>query len=1377
MKRFNLTIFFLLYLSTLISQAQNVLFFNSKQGLSNTCIHSLYEDSRHNIWITTQNGLNRYDGAKMNSYQHIDGDENSLLFNDATATYEFDRDNIIIGTGIGLQIFHYPTNKFTYIPFMRTEKDTLHVRIEGIYCIDDVKNGKRFLLTFSGYGCGEIKQDKNGKFTLNYIDEFITEENHASPIMFFQDPRKNVWLINSNRHVCKRTGTKFKTYNVADALRMVASSSGKLYVITSNSGLYVYNSKADSFRQIATREELGGVVYGFNSWTNNRLLISTDGGGLRIFDETTGKISQSNIKINDFDLATSNVKDAIRDKNGNVWVGIYWKGVMMKPSTPSAFDFEYVGRHSIGKNTIGTNSITSMALAHDDNHLWVATDNDGIYYMNADGSASHHYGKASNPNAPANFTAIHTAPASTLYLGTFFEGLWKMNGGQFNMLTKDINQIFDIQSADNDNLWIATIGNGFFYYTPSTGKYIRYSTGLTENSSNVNLSINPYVYCILPHRNQIIVGTADGLCFFTHDGNGTVNKKSETVLRAMATKHIAISPDGKYIWAGTNTGLYRITNDKQHKVEHMGVFGNTSIKSCESLIIDDQYIWAGTDDGLYRLDTEKNELVRFVSEDGIQDNEFTRGAVLAYKNKLYFGGISGLTYFNPKSVIKSNLSEQKPKLRLIDLIVNGRVIHSGDMSGAYNILDAVFDDCGEFELNHRDNHFAVELMLEGFTNMHINYEYSYDGEHWINQSGSDNRIIFDNIKPGSYTLYIKGTAFGVESEVRKLHFVVHSAWYASSLAKFIYFLLFLVICYLAYIYAKRQITARKLIAQTRQLEEINEARMQFFMNISHEIRTPMTLILAPLERLINSDKDPEHQRNYGIMKQNSNRILRLVNQMMDVRKIEQGKFLLHYGKVELVSFIQNIYEVFYTNAQSRHIEYLFEHDIDTLNVFIDSDNTDKIVMNLLSNAFKFTADGGKITIKLTTTDNEQGEKQFKLEVCDNGAGIKDEDKPKVFDRFYSGKHKNGYIGTGIGLNLTSMLVNLHKGTITVSDNPEEHGTLFVVTMPVGDETNLSTPILGTANNTEPSTENKQTENTPETTTTTHQNDDVKKEYNVVVVEDDEAIRQYLRSEFEGELSIREFSHGQEAWDYILANPKNVDIVISDVMMPVMDGLTLCQKVKSNFLTNHIPIILMTALGSDSDRIVGLTNGADAYVAKPFNIDILRTTAINLMNTRRLLQGRFKSEQLQEENIDKFEIESPDENLMARVMKVINENMDNEELSVEMIADKVGISRVHFYRKMKELTGQAPREFLKYIRLKEAARLLSSKKMDITGVSIACGFKSPSSFSTYFKSLYGLSPSEWMKKMTSEGSLDLEPKFAPKEKKKKKDDSDEENIKP
>ena len=735
------------------------------------------------------------------------------------------------------------------------------------------------------------------------------------------------------------------------------------------------------------------------------------------------------------------------------------------------------------------------------------------------------------------------------------------------------------------------------------------------------------------------------------------------------------------------------------------------------------------------MDVKKEKFTNFFSDDGLQDNEFSRGAVSSQDGKLYFSGIGGITYFDTKSMKAWQGKERTLRLRFVDVLIDDKTVHQGDFSGNYEMLQGLIDDCGRLDVCHTDNHFALELCVEGMNNQHVTYEYSIDGGKWIDQGANNARIIFDNLQPGTYHIKVRAHALGTVSEERELVAVVHPAWYASVWAKIVYFLLFLALCWFVYEYVMRQVRLRRIMARNRQQRELNEARIQFFMNISHEIRTPMTLILAPLERMMGKDKDPEHQRNYMLMKENSNRILRLINQMMDVRKIEQGKFLLDYHSVELVEFLRNIYDVFATNAQSRNIQYEFVHDVDRLTVYVDPDNMDKIVMNLLSNAFKFTPDGGKITLQLIG-----GESDFEVRVADSGIGIPDEEKQKVFERFYSAKHQNGYIGTGIGLNLTSLLVRLHKGHITIEDNPEGKGTLFVVNMPVGDDSLRVIKQEMVEDSQDARTVGD--EEISELLSVDAPNDAHRK--NVLLVEDDEAIRQYVQDELSPELMVQACANGQEAWDYIVSHPGKVDIVISDIMMPVMDGMTLCQKLKSNFNTNHIPVVLMTALGSDADRIAGISNGADAYVSKPFNIDVLRTTVIQLLKTRQILQGKYHGDKQSDENIDKVEMESPDEHLMKRVMKVINENMDNSELSVEIIADKVGISRVHFYRKMKDLTGQAPRDFVKYVRLKEAARLLAEKKYDITGVSVATGFKSLSAFSTQFKALYGLTPSEWLK---------------------------------
>ena len=1353
-----------------VATAQNVQFFGSKQGLSNSRVGMLFEDSRHNIWITTQNGLNRYDGVKMNTYRHEEGNPSSLLHNESTCVMELEDGKMLVGTEQGVQLYDYATDRFTLVPFLSLEGDTTTLRVVNICRIK--KN--RVVVCVAGYGHGELRRGDDGRMWVEQNAEFNTGEEQGNPVQMLEDGQGRLWVVNSrhNLYVQTKSGDFRKHGELGGVRKLCISSSGRLYAATQRTGIYVYDEGKDRFVQVADAEDVGGEVFGFNPWTAGRLFICTDGTGLKVYDERTGKVTPSTIRVNDFNLATSNVKDAIGDSFGNVWVGIYWKGVLMKPVNQSAF--EYVGQYSITKNTIGNNAVFAICRSADGG-LWVAADNDGLYHLSADGTSSTHWSRGtSDPAMPQAFTALLSVDASTLLLGSYSDGLWQMKDGRFSLLTKEVNRIFDIApAAERDCYWIATMGGGFYYYDHHTGLC---SADLSEGTAQTGRLSNSYVYAILPIGGRLYVGTADGLSVCEVGQGGRIAKASRKVLDRTAVRHFVPSADGRTLWVGTDAGLVKMDTETLSTHIYTTADG-LPINHVSSLCIDGGLLWIGTDFGLSCMDMKAETFTNFFAADGLQDNEFSRGAALAMDGKLYFGGIGGLTYFDSKTMSKWRSEQRRLELRLIDLFVGNRTMHKGDLSGGYEVMGDAIDRCQKIELCHTDNHFTLELGVTGLTNQHIDYEYSIDGGEWYTQVGNSGRLVFDNLQPGTYHIRMRARAGNAVSDERMLVAVVHPAWYASAWAKVIYFALALLAVLLVIAYLKRRIQARHLMARHKQQEEMNEARIQFFMNISHEIRTPMTLILAPLEKLITSDKNADRQRNYKLMKQNAKRILRLINQMMDVRKIEQGKFLLDYRQVEMVGFLQNLFDVFVTNAQSRGITYRYVHDCEALQVFVDPDNTDKIVMNLLSNAFKFTPDGGSITLRLTTADgtdslSAEGEPAFRISVTDTGVGISDEDKPKVFDRFYSATHQNGYIGTGIGLNLTSMLAKLHSGNVAVADNPEGQGTQFAVTLPVGDESLLrmktealasaqaqasastasasAAPASDAASQTPGADEPQEMEgmdsieqDTEELLTIGKPADTHRR--NALLVEDDEAIRQYVHSELSTDLIIHTCTNGQEAWDYIVSHPGKVDIIVSDIMMPVMDGMTLCQKVKQNFNTNHIPIVLMTALGSDADRIAGITNGADAYVSKPFNIDVLRTTILQLLKSRHLLQGKFHGDRQHEEHIDKVEMESPDEHLMKRVMKAINENMDNPELSVEMIADNVGISRVHFYRKMKDLTGQAPRDFLKDVRLKEAARLLSEKKLDITGVSIATGFKSLSAFSTNFKALYGLSPSEWVKK--------------------------------
>ena len=518
---------------------------------------------------------------------------------------------------------------------------------------------------------------------------------------------------------------------------------------------------------------------------------------------------------------------------------------------------------------------------------------------------------------------------------------------------------------------------------------------------------------------------------------------------------------------------------------------------------------------------------------------------------------------------------------------------------------------------------------------------------------------------------------------------------------------------------------------------MGEAKLRFFMNISHEIRTPMTLILTPLLSLIKNEENPERKSVYETIRRNAERILHLINQMMDLRKIDKGQMQMHMSEQNLVGFINDIYTLFSHQAKSRQINFLFEHDCDSLPVWIDRSNFDKVVVNVISNAFKYTQAGGEIGIRLTHDDQHAT-----IAVRDNGEKIPEDKLNKIFERFYQAESSSNdrNVGTGIGLDLTRSLVELHHGTIKAHNL--EQGCEFVITIPLGKDhlkpeeilTELETPqdaLLSLVEEPEPVEDDIM----PEERQAVNGN-------SIVIAEDDDEIRSYLEAELSRDYDVHSCVNGREA----LAETYRIHpcLVISDVMMPEMDGHALCSQLKANSSTNFIPVILLTARSREEDRLEGLETGADAYLVKPFNMDILKRTIQNLLNSRRLLKLKYERTDELEEQMEDIRLKSPDEKLLEKIMMCVRKNLTNSDLNIDMISEEVGISRVHLHRKMKELTGQTPHDFIRSIRLKKAAQLLAEKGMNVTEVMYACGFSNSASFSTIFRKYYGMSPRDYMR---------------------------------
>ncbi len=1344
MKRFFASL--LLVMVVFWCRSQEVITFSSDQGLSNTRIRSIYEDSHKNIWITTSNGLNRWDGVRMNVYRHDDKDGLSLGNNTSTEVMEYEKGKIIVGTVYGLQMYDYSTDDFTLIPIVRQTGDTISARITSLSRLSD---GSIDVCT-AGMGNFVIdsKTDDNGKICARQTSDFVPSECTARKMLM--DSNHRLWILTMDKGVyTKDKGDFCKVEGTEGAIAICEGTKG--VYIANNKGelLACSGSRGQNVIAVSTDRRGQPVLTNIRSDQRGNILICTDGEGLLIYNEETGAVMRSEVKSNDFDLASSNVKDAMVDHEGNLWIGEYWKGVIVQKSRRSLFG--YIGHRSVYKNSIGTNCVTAISVARD-GWLWVATDHCGLYHISPDGTQSHHYASEKTPGMPSTITAIYedndrrvwlgSSISSLAYAVTQADGSLKVTSSGNEVL--GIKNIYSIVEDNQGTLWIGTMGNGLYGYDLKS-QNLKHFTARIDRKEKYPYSIlnNIWISSLVANDNYLYIGTSDGLEIFQIQHGLLKNICREYPGRIVSTVKIHKASDT--LWIGTSLGLIRarFCNGKIEELERFdeshGLPNNmvNSIEIASSENPDSYDLWVSTDNGICQLNSQSGIASHYFFADGLQGNEFSSNASTVLGDNLYFGGINGITYFNPSSVHTTcNEGNRGNELRIVNFFMRGEAVKGGDKSGSYTMFDGWISEVERIDLCHKDNSFYFDLATMSLSGGHIQYRYKVNNGEWTNVAEGQNRVSFSHLDPGTYNLAFELVGGVGEPEVLSLTVVIHSPWYESWWAWLLYLLFAAGAILFVFKQYKEKITARRILEAHRQSEMLNEIRTKFFMDISHEIRTPMTLIMAPLQKLrtlINSeengvekDKIPLYEKNLSIIHQNADRIMTLVNQLMDVRKIEKGQFPLNYDKVELVGFVRNLYNLFSENARSRNIDFQFQHECESLSVCADPQNLDKILMNLLSNAFKFTPEGGKITIHLNTgimasnADSVSEEPCFVVSVTDNGIGIPNEQKKHVFERFFSSSN-----GTGIGLNLSYMLAKLHEGMLAVSDNPEGAGSQFTLTMP------QALYILEGSESTDEQISETSRANARSAT-------------EMLIVEDDEHIRQYIRDELiEKYGNILQFSNGQEAWNYVVQNPEKVALVITDIMMPLMNGTTLCKKLKQNFNTNHIPVILLTAKVSDQEQIEGLNAGADEYVTKPFSMDVLSSRIANLLSSRKVLQSKYRNMAKEEATIDDVELVSPDEQLMQRVMKTINENIDNPNLNVEFIADKVGVSRVHFHRKIKELTNQTPRDFVKGIRLRQAAKMLQEKRLDITAVSEAVGFKTISSFSTAFKQAYGMSPNNWL----------------------------------
>lgn len=1362
MKTINqLIITMMICLFSIQAWAQSGKLFNTDNQLSSNLATQVFQDKSGFIWIATRNGLNTYDGYHITVTKKDMSNFLGLNSNYINSIAQDEKEHILLGTNNSL--LEFTGSEFLKIPMLDSKGEELATYVKQVYPLKD----KDVAVATSGYGIMLKKQDEQKCHAMKGEVEKL-----KYILKLLEDKRGRLWIITEDGKLYRketngRVTSHFAGTEGVGAQDIQQDALGNLYLASKNQGVYLLRAGSDAFTRISNIGNL--PIENIYISRNNKLYIGCDGLGIYVYDPQTGFLQDNPLFSRLVNLAKSKITSIIEDNQGNIWVSMLQKGVFMQRNIQN--DFNYMGFRLGNLNVIGENCVTSLSI-NQGNQVWVGTDKDGLYLFNiATRSVEGHF-----LNQSTVLTLCKDQQGRT-WVGTYTDGLGYMDAaGSFHPVDLGISKsvgIFDIKQDPQGNIWIATMGEGLFCLQKD-GSRRNYKTKYgADNNLKINCLPNDYLVkmALSKDGNHVYVATSVGLACLDRKRNSWVSTfKGINCLNKNSFSHCVFVDSKDHVWYGTEDGAFCFDFRKGIKPK-LYTTANGLTDNCVASITEDYQgnIWLGTIKGLNKLALKSGTITKFYAESGLQSNEFSDASVCTTQDgrTILMGGSGGLNWFQADQV------RQHPwqaKVVISGFILNNKMVTPGMKSGSYTITDNWSTLSRDFQLSHEDNTFTLQLSTLTYNDVEqISYVYSINGDAWRTVPAGQNELAFSHMAPGRYKYRIKAICNGYETPVKEFTITIHPAWYASIWAKLFYLLLLIAAIMLYLRHRKHQMEDQLILQQHIHAEEMGEAKIKFFMNISHEIRTPLTLIITPLLSLIKEDKEPHRQGIYEIIRKNSERILHLINQMMDLRKIDKGQMVMRMCQTDMVGFINEEYELFRQQALAKNIDFEYQHDSEELPVWIDRNNFDKVIINILSNAFKFTPTAGHILLSLTHTDHHAY-----ISIKDSGIGIPKDKLETIFQRFYQSPSdpNDRNIGTGIGLDLTRSLVELHYGSISARNNEGEkgskfeHGSEFIIRIPLGkdhlkpeelidEEEVKEKQNLELAEVKQLEQEVKETENAEKAESAAVTTDMQGKlpasargnKAEIVIVEDEEDIQDYLKAQLASDFKIRTYPNGKVALNEILKNKP--DLIISDVMMPEMDGTTLCTKLKANINTNDVPIILLTAKSREEDQLEGLQTGADAYILKPFNMEILRRTIINLLTMRRTLKNKFTGKESQEEKVEQRKIQTPDDALMQRVMEVINENISDSDLSVDMIAQKVGISRVHLHRKMKELTNQTPHSFIRNIRLQQAAKLLKDGKQSITDVMYICGFSNSASFSTMFKNLYGCSPREYMQNATKE----------------------------
>jgi signal transduction histidine kinase/DNA-binding response OmpR family regulator len=854
-----------------------------------------------------------------------------------------------------------------------------------------------------------------------------------------------------------------------------------------------------------------------------------------------------------------------------------------------------------------------------------------------------------------------------------------------------------------------------------------------------------YIAALIEDRSgNLWVGTAIGLTMFEKKSTQALQYHHYNNSNGLSNNNvITLLEDSKgRIWVGTREGL-NVFDHKKNSFRSFSLKDGLPDNTVLTILEDHKHnLWITTPNGLCNL-VLNNEakvedlsftVINYDETNNLQDREFNDNAALRTRSgELIFGGPSGFNIIDPARIQRP---QGDPKIVFTNLQILNNNIEVGEEVNNRIILNEALPEIEKIKLKHKENIFSIEFAALDFSHSsRSKYAYKLEGfnDEWLYTDGLQRKATYTNLDPGSYVLKVKVlNSNGEWSKEKVLHIRITPPFWRTPLAYLIYTAFVAGILLLARRITVDRAHMRFEVKQQRKeaerMQALDTMKTKFFTNVSHEFRTPLSLIISPLDKIIKNINDPEQKKQLHLVHRNAKRLLNLVNQLLDFRKMEVQEFKLHPVVGDIVKFIKDISFSFSDISEKKNIEYIFESNVSTLEIYFDKDKLEKILFNLLSNAYKYTPDNGKVSVRLEYRPEEEKEGSFAIHVCDTGIGIPKDKQERIFERFFQHDVPESMVnqGSGIGLSITREFVKLHNGTITVNSEPDK-GSCFTVVLParkISDAINQS----AVSEKIMPSEVVEETENESGNN----------KKKTILLVEDNEDFRFYLKDNLKTLYNVEEAANGKEGLEKV--RKLNPELVVSDIMMPLMNGIELARKIKSDTITAHIPVILLTAVGSEEVQMEGYDIGINDYITKPFTFEILASRIKNLLAQQKLLKKNFQKQL--EVNPSEITITPLDELFMKQALAAVEKNIGNPDYSVEDLSRDMHMSRVALYKKILALTGKAPLEFIRTIRLKRGAQLLEKSGMTIAEIAYEVGFNNPKNFSKYFKEEFKVLPSQY-----------------------------------